>query len=343
MALSKKRPTAIDLFSGCGGTTVGLKKAGFTVLGAVEVAPLAIEAYRLNHKEVHVWDKDIVKLSGQEILRKFGIKQGALGLLAGCPPCQGFSSMRTRNGARRNCDKRNSLVLEMLRLAKTLKPKAVMMENVPQIINGRHFKEFVAGLKKLGYVVNYEIKDAANYGVPQKRKRLLLLAGLNTQIPFGDESETITTVRDALGKLPKAGLSGDHLHDISEDRGQRIKNLIADIPKDGGSRGDLPKSRQLDCHKRCDGFKDVYGRMSWDKPSPTITGGCFNPSKGRFLHPTENRAITLREAALLQTFPPRYKFPKTKSKAAIALLIGNALPPLFISQNAIKIRKALGF
>lgn len=117
--------------------------------------------------------------------------------------------------------------------------------------------------------------------------------------------------------------------------------MIRDIPKDGGSRTDLPRDRQLDCHKDCDGFRDIYGRMAWDKVAPTITGGCFNPSKGRFLHPEQNRAITLREAALLQTFPRRYHFDLSSGKEAAALMIGNALPPEFIRRQANQVRKAI--
>ena len=139
----------------------------------------------------------------------------------------------------------------------------------------------------------------------------------------------------------RRGESGDPVHDIPEKRAMRTMQLIRRIPRDGGSRTDLPEEDQLECHKRCEGFKDVYGRMSWEKVSPTITSGCFNPSKGRFLHPEEDRAITMREAALLQGFPQRYKFPTTSNKSAIALMIGNALPPPFISAHARVIRSAL--
>jgi DNA (cytosine-5)-methyltransferase 1 len=124
-------------------------------------------------------------------------------------------------------------------------------------------------------------------------------------------------------------------------RSKRVADLIRDIPKDGGSRGDLPKKRQLACHKKSDGFRDVYGRMAWDKVSPTITGGCFNPSKGRFLHPVKNRTITMREAALLQSFPRSYKFNSDIGTQAIALMIGNALPPEFIRRHALAIVEAL--
>ena len=132
------------------------------------------------------------------------------------------------------------------------------------------------------------------------------------------------------------------IHDIPElRRSQKVAALIRDIPKNGGSRSDLPRSRQLACHKKSDGFKDIYGRMAWDKVAPTITGGCFNPSKGRFLHPVENRAITMREAALLQGFPRRYIFDTKSGKQRIALMIGNALPPEFIRRHALAVAQAL--
>ena len=116
---------------------------------------------------------------------------------------------------------------------------------------------------------------------------------------------------------------------------------VAAIPKDGGSTSDLSHSRELECHKRTDGFKDIYGRMASDKPSPTTTGRCFNPSKGRILHPHGDRSITLREAALLQTFPVSYRFPVEGNNEAVALMIGNALPPAFTEQHASQISKSL--
>jgi DNA (cytosine-5)-methyltransferase 1 len=168
------------------------------------------------------------------------------------------------------------------------------------------------------------------------------LAGDGFEIPFAKESRTIQTVRDAIGHLPRAGVSGDRLHDLPEKkRTPRVAQFIKDIPRNGGSRGDLPQSRQLPCHRRRKGFYDVYGRMPWNDVAPTITSGCFNPSKGRFLHPRENRAITMREAALLQSFPSSYLFSPAAGKEAIALMIGNALPPEFVRRHALQIHKSL--
>lgn len=335
------KPTALDLFSGCGGLTVGLKKAGFKVLGAVDVDPLSIKTYRANHKEVTVWDKDIRDLKPAEIKSTLGLRKGALDLLAGCPPCQGFSTMRTLNGAFTVDDPRNDLLLEFLRFVEALRPRTVMMENVPGLAEDERFGVFCARMEELGYLGDHRILNAAEYGVPQRRRRLIYLAGRRMKIPFANRARKMKTVEDAIGGLPKAGESGDPVHDMPEKRTPRIMELIRRIPKNGGSRTDLPEEDQLDCHKRCNGFKDVYGRMAWGDVSPTITSGCFNPSKGRFLHPEEDRAITMREAALLQGFPRRYKFPTTDNKSAVALMIGNALPPPFITAHAKMIRNAL--
>ena len=337
----RNKLTAVDLFCGCGGLTVGLKKAGFRVLGAVDIDPLSVETYRANHNDVAVWEMDIRDLEPSELAAALGLKNKRLDLLAGCPPCQGFSTMRTLNGARVINDPRNDLLFEFQRFVEALRPRAVMMENVPGLADDERFAAFCRQMDKIGYLGDHCILNAAEYGVPQRRRRLIYLAGHGMKIPFAKPARRIKTVKDAIGELPKAGESGDPVHDMPEKRTPRIMELIRLIPKDGGSRTDLPEEFQLDCHRRCNGFKDVYGRMAWGDVAPTITSGCFNPSKGRFLHPVEDRAITMREAALLQGFPRRYKFPNTDNKSAVALMIGNALPPEFIRRHAVKIRAAL--
>ncbi len=338
----RKCPRAIDLFSGCGGLTLGLREAGFDVVGAVEIDPAAVKTYKANHPNVHVEQVDIRKLSATGLRRALKMRRGELDLLAGCPPCQGFSALRTRNGANRNRDARNNLVHEMLRFARAFRPKAVMMENVPGLVGRKPFDDLCAGLRQLGYRVMFAVKDAAQFGVPQRRRRLILLAGLGFDIQFATETRRVRTVRGAIGRLARPGRSRDALHNLPEkERTARIQRLIRDVPKDGGSRADLPRSRQLQCHIRCNGFKDIYGRMAWTKVAPTITSGCFNPSKGRFLHPEEDRAITMREAALLQSFPRNYMFDLSAGKEAVALMIGNALPPEFIRRHALEICCAL--
>ena len=333
------KPKAIDLFSGCGGLTLGLTQAGFRVVGAVEIDPLAVETYKANHKRVVIWEKDITKISAAKVMRRLKIQRGQLDLLAGCPPCQGFSTMTTLNG-RIGQDKQNDLVFEFLRFVRAMRPKAVMLENVPKLAKNRRFKTLHAELQRLGYEVNHSVLDAANYGVPQRRRRLILVAGHGKKIKFGKIARKRITVRNAFAKLGRRAKT-DELHNLPEIRSDEVRKLIRQIPHNGGSRLDLGNRRQLECHRRCDGFKDVYGRMAWDKVSPTITGGCCNPSKGRFLHPTKNRTITLREAALLQTFPPNYFFSLKRGKFPAAQMIGNALPPEFIKRHAAQIRNHL--
>ncbi len=337
----KNKPIAMDLFSGCGGVTLGLKKAGFNVIGSVEIDPLSVETYKANHPKVTIWETDIRKISSLSVKRKLGIKKGELDLLAGCPPCQGFSTIRTLNGALNIDDPRNDLLFEFLRFAEDFLPRTVMMENVPGLANYSPFTVFMDQMEKLGYIGEFRILNASNFGVPQRRRRLIYLARLGSRIPYAKQMQKQKTVRDAIGSLPKAGESGDLLHDIQERRSVRILKRIKKIPKNGGSRTDLSRSEQLKCHKKCNGFKDVYGRMAWDNVAPTITSGCFNPSKGRFLHPEEDRAITLREAALLQGFPKKYYFSLKKGKVKAAAMIGNAMPPQLVKVHAREVYRKL--
>lgn len=334
---ANSKPKAIDLFAGCGGLTTGLKKAGFSVVGAVEFNSAACDVYKLNHSKVSLWESDIVGLSSNDILDELGIKKGELDLLAGCPPCQGFSSVRTLNGKRKIVDERNDLIFEFLRMVKELLPRTVMLENVPGLAADERIQKFKRSLRGLGYSVQDKVLDVSEYAVPQRRNRLVLLAGRSGPIEFAKPARCRKTVRSAIGSLPTPGDSGDAIHDLPENRTERIQRLIACIPRDGGSRTDLPKKLRLKCHEKCDGFKDVYGRMSWDDVSPTLTTGCFNPSKGRFLHPEEDRTITMREAAILQTFPLRYKFLASLGKVTLATQIGNALPPEFVRRQAISV------
>lgn len=335
-----KKPVAIDLFSGCGGLTLGLKQAGFRVVGAVELDPLAVETYKSNHRHVHVWAMDICKLSVTGVMSKLKLRRGQLDLLAGCPPCQGFSTMTTLNGRRSTKDPRNDLVFQFVRFVRGLCPKAVMMENVPGLAKDTRLEQVVSELEGMGYHCTHDVLNAADYGVPQRRRRFILVAGRRTNIPFGRSARRKRTVKEAFKKLGRRA-KNDPLHNLPETRSDEVKALIRRIPRNGGSRLDLGDQYQLDCHRRCDGFKDVYGRMAWNDVSPTITGGCCNPSKGRFLHPTKHRTITLREAALLQTFPPTYRFSLRRGKFPAAQLIGNALPPEFIRRHASEVRRYL--
>lgn len=327
---------AIDLFSGCGGLTTGLKLAGFNVIGAVELDLKARETYSLNHPDIPLIGSDIRALQTNKVKKVLALKKGELDLLAGCPPCQGFSTLRNKNRSTHAADGRNDLIEEFERFTIDLLPKLVMMENVAGLATYSKFLNFIRTLKDLGYALDYKVLDVSNFGVPQRRKRLILSANRLGQAAMANPNDYHkVNVRDAIGRLPTAGQSGDPLHDLPTlKRTLRIQTLIEAIPKNGGSRHNLPAHLQLKCHKNISGFNDVYGRMRWDDVSPTITSGCTNPSKGRFLHPTEDRAITLREAALLQGFPSDYKFNVAHGKEAISLMIGNALPPGFICAHS---------
>lgn len=333
--------TAVDLFCGMGGLSQGLSDAGFKVVGAVDIAEIATDVYSANHPSAHVWTRNLRSLSPQLVMETLGLLPGKLDLLAGCPPCQGFSTMRTLRRSSSVHDKRNSLVAQFGRYAEALLPRSLMMENVPGLADDPALDRLRRRLERLGYSLTSGVLDAADYGVPQRRRRFVMLGIRNAEpVRFGEPSKR-ATVRDALATLPRAGYSHDPAHDHGEQRSERIRDRIARVPHDGGGQKDLPVEHQLACHRRTRGFFDVYGRMWWDKPAPTITSGCINPSKGRFLHPNEDRAITVREAALLQSFPADYKIPLTHGKYAAADLIGNALPPAFVASHARELAVAL--
>lgn len=337
----RRKPTAIDLFSGCGGLTLGLRQAGFSVVGCVEIDPLSVESYRLNHHRVRCYLEDIRELDARAVRRELKVSRGELGLVAGCPPCQGFSRMRTRNRSRRVQDQRNPLVFEFLRFVEEFMPRAVMLENVPGMRRYYRFREFHQSLADLGYRVRWDVFDAADFGVAQRRKRLILIAARGIDPAFASPDGDVRTVREAIADLPKPGESDDPLHDLKENRSTRVAALIRKVPKNGGSRADLGSRRQLRCHKKTAGFYDVYGRMAWNEPAPTLTAGFVNPSKGRFLHPQQNRTITLREAALLQSFPSTYRISLRRGKFPAAGLIGNAFPPELVRRHAREIRGLL--
>ena len=336
--------TAIDLFAGGGGLTVGLKRAGFQVKAAVELEAHACATYKANHPEVRLLERDITGVSGEEILEVAG--PVGVDLLAGCPPCQGYTSLNKYGDG----DPRNALVLEISRLAEELMPKAIMMENVPGLtIKGKgQYKELKSNLKDLGYKLDDSAKvlQVADYGVPQERRRLVILAGLgfNITLPSPTHSKggqrglpCWKSVADAIGgeryigdpatlsqakKQGKLRLSDWHVvRDLSAQNKQRI---AAAVP--GESWSSIPEDLRPDCHQgEYVGFTNVYGRMEWHQPSPTITAGCTTFSKGRFGHPVMNRTISVREAALLQTFPRTYKF-DVPYMEHVCNVIGNALP-----------------
>lgn len=321
--------TSIDLFAGAGGLSYGLVAEGFRVVAAVEIDPVSAKSYSLNHQGTNLIVDDIRRIRGPQILRQAGVSRGELDLLTGCPPCQAFSTLRTRRRKQQLNDPSKELIIEMLRLVRSTRPRAVIVENVPGLANDKHFTNFRLGLKQAGYQSTYAVLNASDFGVPQRRKRLILVALRGKEIPLSWSNYRCErrTVRNAIGHLAPPGTSGDILHDSPERRTPAMIARIKATPKNGGSRRDISGEFQCACHTRIDGFKDVYGRMAWDDVAPTITSGCNNPSRGRFLHPEEDRAITLREAALLQTFPQSYQFCFDRGKEHVACQIGNAFPP----------------
>jgi DNA (cytosine-5)-methyltransferase 1 len=355
--MKKYKIKAIDLFSGCGGVSCGLTQAGFDVAVAVEINKEAVITYKNYHllSHVNVIKKDITTLSGENILANGGIKSNELFLLAGCPPCQNFSS-QNRNRTEKSKEDKEILLLEFLRIVKECWPPFILMENVPGIRtanNGIILNEFLTKLKNEKskniterYIVKSAILNAADYGVPQKRRRfvlhavradvyeLLLKQNVEFKLPVQTHgkgtAQPWVTVWETISDLPEIA-QGEKYEGNPEIKNHQCASLrkinlkrIKKIRASGGSRNGLTTDLVLKCHKKYSGHSDVYGIMSPDKPSPTITGGCLAYSKGRFGHPHQDRAISAREATRLQTFPDDFEFGKSLTK--IALQIGNAVP-----------------
>ena len=350
---------AIDIFSGCGGVSCGLSLAGFKVKAAVEIERHAVDTY-LGYEplnKVKVFNEDICNLSGEQILNAAKIKKDDIYLFAGCPPCQNFSRQNPLN-KKKTDEERKKLLFEFLRLIEEILPPFILMENVPGIkteFNEAILNEFLERLKK-HYNVKENILNAANYGVPQARKRFVLHAvrndfneelkenGFYFDLPQATHDkngknglEKWKSVKEAIDDLPMIKAGEEYKDDgkihnhkcaaLSDINLKRIKS----IRKNGGSRNGLPKDLVLECHKKKDkdgnvfsGHGDVYGIMDPDKPAPTITGGCLCYSKGRYGHYNQDRAISIREAARLQTFPDDFIF--SNSLTDSALQIGNAVP-----------------
>ena len=345
---------AVDLFAGGGGLTVGLKDAGFSVAAAVEIEPHACATYTANHPKVRLLKKDIKKVSGRELL---DIAGGSVDLLAGCPPCQGFTSLTAKYD---RVDPRNQLICEISRLAHEVRPRSLMMENVPGLTRkGRDlYDELKRALRNDGYELTEGVLEVANYGVPQFRRRLVLLGGLGFAIPLpspthakdgGSGRSPWRTVRDAIGDMRRpttlsdakreGRLNDSDWHVVRDLSPANMKRLQA--AKAGKSWRTIPEELRPACHHgEYRGFSNVYGRMRWDRPAPTITGGCTTFSKGRFGHPTHDRTISVREAATLQTFPDNYRF-DVPYMEHVCNVIGNALPCDFAAVVSERCYKAL--
>lgn len=333
--------TAVDLFAGSGGLSLGLRRAGFRIAAAVEIDAAAADTYATNHPGVKLIRGDIRQVKGDDL-----VPSGSVDLVAGCAPCQGFCSLTRKL---RRADPRNDLILEMGRLIAELKPRAVLMENVPGLLStgADHFRAFVDRLRDEGYSPTWGVVQMADHGVPQNRRRVVLTAGRGFDIPLPEPTHAKDassrgrrwrTVRDAIYGRPAArtvsavsraeGFQRARWHVVRDLKPQTKARLKAAVP--GQSWVEVDESIRPVCHRGgYRGFMNTYGRMTWDDIAPTMTSGCTTPCKGRFGHPDRRRTtISVREAALIQTFPHGYKF-VTESIDAACEMIGNAVPPRF--------------
>ena len=329
------RIEVVDLFCGIGGLSYGLRSQGLHILAGFDLDATCQYAYTANNgaRFIH---KNICDVTKDDILPLY--HKRAIKVLAGCAPCQPFSSYAFKN--KDKDPNKYDLLYQFGRLVTEVQPDIVTMENVPAI---KAFKlknvlgDFITTLETHGYEVSCQIVFCPNYGIPQTRKRLVLLAsrlgGIKLLKPTHSR-ESYLTVRDAIGQLPplRAGEGDVHdpLHRCRALSPMNMKRMEA-TPY-GGSWKDWPSELMLDCHKKEGGksFGSVYGRMVWDEPAPTMTTLCTGIGNGRFGHPEQNRALSAREAALIQTFPMSYKFFPNEEEVSLSKAsryIGNAVPP----------------
>ncbi|MCU4377291.1 DNA cytosine methyltransferase [Acinetobacter haemolyticus] len=327
----------IDFFSGCGGVSEGLRQAGFDITIGLDFDKNAAETYQANFEEAEFYNIDIRKLDEKELAKNFRHKNpdNEPLVLVACAPCQPFS---TQNKAKSEDDIRRTLLDETHRFIKELKPDYIFIENVPglQKIDKEKegpYKRFIQLLNLQNYKFIEFIAKSEEYGVPQRRKRFVLLASKVGQLDIpakthGEGLESIKTVRDFIGNFPSIQAGEIHPDDpwhrcptLNERNLERIKHTL-----EGGDRRNWPDHLVNECHKTHSGHMDVYGRMSWDKPAPTLTTRCYSYSNGRFGHPDTNqhRAISVREASRLQTFPKDFIFKGSVVEASRQ--IGNAVP-----------------
>lgn len=325
---------AVDLFCGIGGLTNGLKKSGINVVAGIDIEPKVKFIYEKNNDTKFI-QADIKKFPSSEVERLYP-KDTDIRVLAGCAPCQPFSSYSYRYKGTDNNINKMDLLDSFGRIVEDIQPDVVTMENVPQLSKEPIFKKFLKTLSKLEYDFSWHIVYAPEYGVPQKRRRLVLLAAKNIPIslipPIYDKNN-YPSVRDYIYNLPKikdgAKNEKDPMHVSPKLNSTNIKRIKSSKP--GGTWHDWDKSLLLNAYKKKTGksYTSVYGRMEWDKPAPTITTKFFGYGNGRFGHPEQNRALSYREGALLQTFPSDYVFFDDKhplSKKDVGIFIGNAVP-----------------
>lgn len=329
-----KSTRAFDVFCGVGGLTYGLRKAGITVKAGLDIDASCRYAYEKNCSADFI-EADIRKISFPDISKYFG--DAKCKILVGCAPCQPFSTHKIKMESNQ-LDPRWDLINEFLRIILEGKPEVVFMENVPHLIKKPIYEKFKRDLTNAGYKISDGVVSCADYGVPQSRRRLIMLASLLDEIDMPKPKiAKHATVREKIGELPplKNGESDkeDHLHKCAKLAPINLQRI--QISKPGGNWKSWPDDLLPDCyknHKQNSGFgyKDVYGRMQWDKLAPTLTTNFFRYATGRYGHPDQDRALSLREGALLQTFPNHYQFFPSKesfSMGKIGRHIGNAVPP----------------
>ncbi len=335
MKKSHSKIKVVDLFCGIGGLTHGLIKEGLDVVAGIDNDSSCKFGYEYNNKAQFI-DKDILKVTAEDINNLFGNTKGIIRVLAGCAPCQPFSKLNLNAIT----EKQLEPLSKFAQLIEETQPDIVSMENVSNLaVKDKYpaFTSFLKVLSKNGYHYKYEVVDVSEFGVPQKRRRLVLLASKMGEIELikRTHKDNRVTVRDVIKHLEpiKDGETSkkDPLHRSRKLAPINLRRIKA-TPHNGGSSTSWSKDLILECHKKESGQtyrNTVYGRMSWDEPSPTMTTQCVGLGNGRYGHPTQNRAISLREAAIFQTFPDNYQFlPKSEPVGInkIAKFIGNAVP-----------------
>lgn len=343
MKKNENKLKAIDFFCSGGGMSFGLQQAGINIIAGIDFDPDCKETYEANIKNAKYILADVEKLKEVDLSKKIDIKKNDDNLiLVGCSPCQYWTIIRT---TKEKSKKSKNLLHEFYRFVKYYNPGYVVVENVPGIL-GKHkesgLDKFIEALENQGYTVQYEVVKLNDYGVPETRKRFSLIANRVTNKKlFPKPKNTNPAVADFIGVkngFPKISAghkdSTNFMHTAAGLSEINIKRLKL-TPKNGGTRHAWADTdMQLEAYKKSGSdisFNDTYGRMSWNKPAPTITTKFFSVSNGRFAHPEENRAISIREGATLQTFPKTYKFIGS-SISSIARMIGNAVPPVYAKQ-----------
>ena len=329
----------VDLFCGIGGLSHGLVLEGFNVVAGLDNDKTCKHAFEKNNSGKFI-GRDIKRFASSELEELF---EGAkVRVLVGCAPCQPFSTLTRRRPTRKEAKKLWYPLYRFMALVKKVQPDIVSMENVSELANEEKypvFAEFLATLRECGYETSFRVIDCARYGVPQRRRRLVLLAsklGKISLIKETHDEDGLVSVRDAIGALPKLKSGAvdprDPVHRASQLSDKNLKR-IASTPRNGGGAKDWHRSLRPKCYQRKSGKSymcTVYGRMRWEEPAPTMTTHCTTLGTGRFGHPSQNRAISLREAAILQSFPKNYEF-APKDEVAVtrtARHIGNAVPVL---------------